>query len=456
MKEMKWKKIKIKEEKLNKKLKNKQGITLIALVLTIIILLILAGVTLVAISGDNGILLQAKKAKESTEEAQEKENISLRETELEILYKDLPKDDDADTSLKTFIAKYKIESNNQTISFPLYGNSENLIIDYGDGTQEEKSGYIDKNSIKHTYTSQGEYEVKITGICSSFSYFLYPTDNDKIIGLIQWGTVFNNISFTDCINLTGNIPSPTTNTMKNIIDVSRMFKNTAITGQIPPYLFYGGENLETAYECFMGCKNLESLIPKTLFKDMKNLKQIHNMFSDSGVIGNIPEELLTNNIELNKIDYLFSGCNGIIGNVPGNLFSKNTNITSFRGVFRGCNITSIDENLFSNNVSATDFVNVFRECKKLRNIPNTLFANNTEALQFNDCFRECVSLETLPSDLFANNTKATNFTETFYDCINLQGNAINLWETNLNAVGTQCFYNCGKLNNYNSILTDWK
>ena len=436
--------------------KNEIGITLIALVITVIVLLILAGVTIVTLNGDNGILTRAQEAKNKTEEAQKEENISLKEAELEISYKDLPKDDDVDKSLKTFIAKYKIESDNQTISFPIYGNSENLTIDYGDGTQEEKSGYMDKNSIKHTYTSQGEYEVKITGTCSFFNYFQLPTDNDKIIGLIQWGTVFNNISFTDCINLTGNVPSPTTNTMKNITDVSRMFKNTAITGQIPPYLFYNGENIQIAYECFMGCKNLDSIIPKTLFQDLKNLKQIHSMFQDSGVIGSIPEELLTNNEELNNINYLFSGCNGIIGNIPGNLFSTNVNITSFRGVFRGCNVSSIDEDLFSNNVSATHFVNVFRECKNLESVPSNLFANNVEALQFNDCFRECTSLETLPNDLFANNNKATNFTETFYGCINLQGNAINLWETNLNAVGNQCFYDCKKLDNYSSIPTDWK
>lgn len=421
-------------------------------------LLILAGVTIATLTGDNGLLLKAQEAKNKTEEATQEENISLKEAELEILYRDLPKDDDADKNLKTFIAKYKIESDNQTISFPIFGNSENLIIDYGDGTQEEKTGNINQNSlIKHTYTLPGEYEVKITGTCAAFDYFQLPTDNDKIIGLIQWGTVFTErIAFTNCINLTGNIPSPSTNTMKNIINVSRMFKNTAIIGQIPPYLFYGGENIELAYECFMECKNLDSVIPKTLFQDMKNLKQIHNMFSDSGVIGNIPEELLTNNVELNRIEYLFSGCNGIIGNVPANLFSKNMNITSFRGVFRGCNITSIDENLFSNNVAATDFANVFRECKKLKNIPNNLFANNVEALQFNDCFRECISLEALPNNLFANNDKATNFTETFYGCINLQGNAINLWETNLNAVGTQCFYDCKNLDNYSSIPTDWK
>ena len=38
---------------------SKQGITLIALVITIIVLLILAGVTITALTGDNGILTKA-------------------------------------------------------------------------------------------------------------------------------------------------------------------------------------------------------------------------------------------------------------------------------------------------------------------------------------------------------------------------------------------------------------
>ena len=57
--------------------KEKKGITLIALVITIIVLLILAGVTIAALSGDNGILQNAAKAKEETEEAQEKEGIGI-------------------------------------------------------------------------------------------------------------------------------------------------------------------------------------------------------------------------------------------------------------------------------------------------------------------------------------------------------------------------------------------
>ena len=56
------------------KQKNK-GITLIALVITVIILLILAGITVGAITGDNGIIDNAGQAKEETEIANEKEII---------------------------------------------------------------------------------------------------------------------------------------------------------------------------------------------------------------------------------------------------------------------------------------------------------------------------------------------------------------------------------------------
>ena len=54
--------------KLNYKIKNKEknnkGITLIALVITIIILLILAGISIATLTGENGVLNKANKAKE--------------------------------------------------------------------------------------------------------------------------------------------------------------------------------------------------------------------------------------------------------------------------------------------------------------------------------------------------------------------------------------------------------
>ena len=65
-----------------KERKNK-GITLIALVITIIVLLIL-GVSIAMLTGENGILTQAQNAKSKTEEAEEKEKIQLAITEAQL------------------------------------------------------------------------------------------------------------------------------------------------------------------------------------------------------------------------------------------------------------------------------------------------------------------------------------------------------------------------------------
>lgn len=55
------------------KKREENGITLIALIVTIIILLILAGITVAALTGDNGLIQNAGNAKEQTEIANEKE-----------------------------------------------------------------------------------------------------------------------------------------------------------------------------------------------------------------------------------------------------------------------------------------------------------------------------------------------------------------------------------------------
>ena len=59
------------------KIKQKNGITLIALVITIIVLLILAGVSIAMLTGQNGILTQAQNAKTTTEDKSAEEKIKL-------------------------------------------------------------------------------------------------------------------------------------------------------------------------------------------------------------------------------------------------------------------------------------------------------------------------------------------------------------------------------------------
>ena len=56
---------------------NNKGITLIALVITIIVLLILAGVSIAMLTGQNGILTQASSAKSDTAKAEIAEKVNL-------------------------------------------------------------------------------------------------------------------------------------------------------------------------------------------------------------------------------------------------------------------------------------------------------------------------------------------------------------------------------------------
>lgn len=68
------------KRKIIERIKEKKGITLIALVITIIVLLILAGVTIATLTGENGILTKATEASKKTGQASAEEQVQLEVT----------------------------------------------------------------------------------------------------------------------------------------------------------------------------------------------------------------------------------------------------------------------------------------------------------------------------------------------------------------------------------------
>ena len=80
---------------------NQRGITLIALVITIIVLLILAGVTIATLTGENGILTIASDAKIETAVAAVKEVLRLEQIEKKI--------DDEEVNPETLLANGKVQ-----------------------------------------------------------------------------------------------------------------------------------------------------------------------------------------------------------------------------------------------------------------------------------------------------------------------------------------------------------
>ena len=88
-----------KNTKISKYRKKNRGITLIALVVTIVVLLILAGISIGALTGDNGIIDQAHTAKEDTEIASWEEQIDLAIIDAEKKHRE-PTLDDVKEELK--------------------------------------------------------------------------------------------------------------------------------------------------------------------------------------------------------------------------------------------------------------------------------------------------------------------------------------------------------------------
>lgn len=104
---------------LKAKWKGNKGITLIALVITIVILLIFAGVSIAMLNGTNGAINKSVESKQKTEEAQEKEAIGIASTTAQIGsngYQELT------------------QSNLQDSIDAQFGKNKAIVIDNGDGT----------------------------------------------------------------------------------------------------------------------------------------------------------------------------------------------------------------------------------------------------------------------------------------------------------------------------------
>ena len=63
---------------------NQEGVTLIALVVTVIVLIILAGVSINMVIGENGIITQAQRAKTDTDKKALKEKLDMIALEREL------------------------------------------------------------------------------------------------------------------------------------------------------------------------------------------------------------------------------------------------------------------------------------------------------------------------------------------------------------------------------------
>lgn len=119
-------------------MRNQRGITLIALVITIIVLLILAGVSIAMLTGDNGILSNAQRSSKETAVANAKEKIATQINEaMTEYYANVYVDNGSNTIAKSIDAELtqyasgKKDDGGATIT---YTKATDVTVDNAEGT----------------------------------------------------------------------------------------------------------------------------------------------------------------------------------------------------------------------------------------------------------------------------------------------------------------------------------
>ena len=158
----------------NKEVTKKEGITLIALVITIIILLILAGITITAITGENGLLNSTLKAKEETEIENEKEIIgrataqTIGEDDRGNIQKEtLQENLDNETSK----GKTEVKEKNEKFEVIFTDSIRHYLVDK-DGNVRKEEWWSEKDEEENNYITNGNITLQ-TG-----DYILYDANDN--------------------------------------------------------------------------------------------------------------------------------------------------------------------------------------------------------------------------------------------------------------------------------------
>ena len=481
--------------------KNKNAITLIALVITIVIMLLLAGVAIQMTMGENGLIAKSKEAQKAQAKAELYETAKLSYTNLKskTLENGQPSPQ-AELALSTteFTNKYNIVGDDITDK---KGNDidtkENLIntlkMLYHDTTKNiggiqipasDKDKLIIKVNVKNKTTvtfgrlesisndpntkpvkieyesgeeemtslysgntkeyEPGEYIVKFSGISNYAISGEYNGEYD--IEILQWGKIEeineeNEITLSNVSKIYE--PGP------DKIPIKYM---NAKFQQIPEWLF-SKKVTSKQISKFWNCDNITS-IPENLFKYNVSVTDFSQVFYRCEGITNIPEKLFENNINVINFEYAFYMCRGIT-NIPRNLFKNNTKVTNFSFMFYNSGITEIPEDLFKNNMNAEYFSEIFFNCPRITSIPENLFENCINAKNFKSTFG-ATGITSIPENLFKNNVNIIDFSYTFSGCTGITSIPNNIIESvrkikekggNVYAI----FINCTSASNYSSI-----
>lgn len=457
-------------------LKKEKGITLIALVVTIVVLLILAGISLNLVLGNNGIISKAKEAVKKTEEAQLKESLEME-------------------MLESYIDS----------------NSSDDIISMIDANKLKKMGVVGIKKISYQFDDQGRGMLNDNNTKQNIKAersAKIASLNKNITGETKLAKVEvvrpNKITILAVVEKDGKYYDAEI-VSKNENDYS--FENIQQTGRLPDeaVIFWkvvnrDNEDIDSLTDNFPVVK-----YNSKIFNMMKEFDAEDESYSsvsisiyfqtsepmvirvNSGTDGNVKIPFASYN---NYIDW-GDGSTSTVANIKSekiasinseiklaglspnsttheySIYNKDYTIYVYGMIF---GIDSYDAN---NIISIEDWGNgaileymSFSECTNLKSIASPRAKTFKYVTDFAGAFAGCTSLDSIPDNFFVSGiAPVTTYEGMFYGCTNLKGNAPELWLQVPNGSsngyqgtpeGLGCFYGCSKLSNYDQIPEYWK
>ena len=354
-------------------MKETKGITLVALIITIIVMLILAGFTgTIVINSD--VITKAKQAKTETANsvAGDQNTVDyfknkIRET-----------DEDYGDSTIAVTGVYPILYDNGELAFnttnqeSLTGTRTSVVKKYGDISNIRWTA-----SLPCLWYDDGNYS-QITSV--TFEDRVAPT--------------YTAFWFYNCSNLT------TFNNMKNlktvnVDDMTYMFSGCSSLTSLN-LSYFDTRNVRFMPYMFHQCSALTSL-DVTSF-DTSKVTNMRGMFYGCTGLSNLD----LSNFDTGRVtfmDSMFLGCSGLTS-IDVSSFNTNS-VTKMTGMFYECtNLTSLDISSF-NTSNVTDTGRMFYNCNRLSNLDLTNF--NTKKITTVSFF----------------NTRDSTYTGMFHNCTNL-------------------------------------
>ena len=306
--------------------KKNRGITLIALIVTIIVLLILAGVSINMLTGQNGILKRATEAKNTTEVASEKEGIQMAVTTSQMAsanYTSIKKD-----GLQSELNSY-------------FGKEKTTLDDNKDGSYT-----VTMNNSKRKYTIEDDGSI-IEGVYDKWNGTDSKEPTEKTSNEIHIYTVAELKWIADKVNNEGNTFEGYTIYLENNLDFgaretsenwvnteNEALKWTAIGKQkdIPLKATFEGNNHiikgvyindETNFNGIFG--NSSSILNLTV----KN-SYIKGGTCSGTVVGAVRSGTIENCHNINSTIELYDECRGV-GGVAGQVKGVIKNCTNIGG-----------------------------------------------------------------------------------------------------------------------------